>query len=118
MYYILENDKIVLFDENYERLVKTLEFMPQYQHLEIEETNRPIIDFEFADTEEWQAKQKQKEQEEKKQQILLELDKIDSKRIRAICEGGENPQTQEPWLDYYNKQAQELRDQLTNISIE
>ena len=57
MYYIEENNKIVLFDEEREKLVKTLVFMPQYSGLEIKETERPIENFEFADTEEYaQAK--------------------------------------------------------------
>ena len=31
--------------------------MPQYSHLEIKETERPIINFEFADTDEYKQKQ-------------------------------------------------------------
>ena len=61
MYYVEENNKIVLFDEDKEKLQNTLSFMPQYRGLEILETKRPIVDFEFADTEEYLAK-KQKEE--------------------------------------------------------
>ena len=63
MFYIQQDEKIVLFDENLEILQNTLEFMPQYQDLEILETERPIVDFEFADTEEFLNKQAQKERE-------------------------------------------------------
>ena len=44
-YYILENDKIILFDTDKERLELTLEFTPQYAGLEIQETARNIITF-------------------------------------------------------------------------
>lgn len=63
MFYIEENNKIVLFDESYSKLVDTIKFMPQYHDLEIKETDRPIIDFEFADTPEWEEEQRQKERE-------------------------------------------------------
>ena len=63
MYYVEENNKIVLFDEDKEKLQNTLSFMPQYRGLEILETNRPIINFEFADTEEYKQEQVQKERQ-------------------------------------------------------
>lgn len=63
MYYIEQNDQILLFDENKQRLKNTIKLMPQYQGLEIKETERPIIDFRFADTEEYKAEQAQKERE-------------------------------------------------------
>ena len=63
MYYVEENNKIVLFDEDKEKLQNTLSFMPQYRGLEILETDRPIINFEFADTEEYKQEQAQKERQ-------------------------------------------------------
>lgn len=63
MYYIEQNNKIVLFDKDKQKLIDTLLFMPQYSGLEIKETTRPIVDFQFADTEEYQQEQAQKEAE-------------------------------------------------------
>lgn len=63
MYYIEQDEKILLYDESYGRMVETLKFMPQYHDLEIKETNRPIVDYEWADTDEWKKKQAQKERE-------------------------------------------------------
>ena len=65
MFYIKEDEKIVLFDENIERLQNTLEFMPQYQGLEIKEVEEGyvIYDFELMTVEEMEAKQAQKERE-------------------------------------------------------
>ena len=45
MYYIIENNKIVLFDEDKQKLQDTLSFMPQYEDLSIKETNKNIINF-------------------------------------------------------------------------
>ena len=61
MYYIEQDNKIVLFDEDKQRLQNTLLFMPQYAGLEIKETTRPIVDFQFADTDEYKEEQAQKE---------------------------------------------------------
>lgn len=62
MFYIEQDNKIVLFDTDKQKLQNTLLFMPQYQDLEIKETDRPIVDFKFADTEEYKQEQLQKEQ--------------------------------------------------------
>ena len=62
MFYIEQNSQIVLFDEYKKKLERTVEkFMPQYKGLEIKTTSRPIIDYQFADTPEYQEEQAQKE---------------------------------------------------------
>lgn len=63
MYYIEQNNKIVLFDKDKQKLIDTLLFMPQYNGLEIKETQRPIVDFQFADTPEYEAEQARQEAE-------------------------------------------------------
>ena len=61
MFYVEQDNKIVLFNEDKTVLENTLLFTPQYKGLSIQETDRPIDNFEFADTEEYLAK-KQKEE--------------------------------------------------------
>ena len=70
MFYILQNDKIVLYDESREKLENTIKFMPQYADLPILETDRPIVDFEFADTPEWIANHLREVKETKLQEAL------------------------------------------------
>ena len=65
MFYIQQDEKIVLFDENKETLQNTIAFMPQYEGLEIKEVEEGyvIYDFELMTVEEMEAKQAQKERE-------------------------------------------------------
>lgn len=65
MFYIEDNNKIVLVDENLERLQNTIAFMPQYEGLEIKEVQEGyvIYDFELMTVEEKEAKEAQKERE-------------------------------------------------------
>ena len=65
-YYIQdENEKIVLFDEDKQKLQNTIAFMPQYEGLEIKEVEEGYIiyNFELMSVEEMEAKQAQKERE-------------------------------------------------------
>ncbi len=76
MFYIKENDKIVLFDNSKQKLQNTLIFMPQYKDSEILETEKNIIEFKgkfyFEDDSEYLE---QKEAEEQKRISELSLTK-------------------------------------------
>ena len=69
-YYIEKDNKILLFDEDKQKLQDTIAFMPQYADLPILETDRPIVDFEFADTPEWIANHLREVKETKMQEAL------------------------------------------------
>lgn len=50
------------------------------------------------------------------EQIKLELNSIDSKRIRAVCENEvKDSKTGQTWLDYYNEQVFQLRERLNAL---
>ncbi len=61
---------------------------------------------------------KQKELNEKrKAEILNLLEDLDNKRIRAICEDDiKDAKTGESWLEYYNAQIYELRNELQSLN--
>ena len=61
-YYIEKDNKILLFDEDKQKLQNTIAFMPQYQGLEIKEVEEGyvIYDFELMTVEEMEAKETQK----------------------------------------------------------
>jgi hypothetical protein len=65
MFYIEQDNKIVLFDEDRQKLQNTLLFMPQYASLEIKKVQEGyvILDFELMTIEEKEAEQAQKEAE-------------------------------------------------------
>ena len=65
MFYIENENKIVLFDEDKQRLQNTIAFMPQYEGLEIKEVEEGyvIYDFELMTVEEMKTKETQKERE-------------------------------------------------------
>ena len=67
-YYIEKNNQILLFDTDKQKLQATLRFMPQFKDLQIKETQRPIVDFEFTDTEEYISEQLAKAKESKTQE--------------------------------------------------
>lgn len=75
MFYIQQDEKIVLFDENLERLQNTIAIMPQYADLPILETEREIIElnneFVFADEVELELA------EARKEEFLKQFFKID-----------------------------------------
>lgn len=74
MYYIEKDNKIVLYDEDFSRISMTRGLMPEYADLEIKETTRPIENFEFSDTAEYEEEQAQKERMRKD---MLNLTKAD-----------------------------------------
>ena len=63
MFYVENDNKILLFDEDKQKLQDTIAFMPQYEGLEIKEVEEGyvIYDFELMTVEEMEAKQAQKE---------------------------------------------------------
>ena len=66
-YYIEKDEKIVRYGSDRVKFENTLKFMPEYQGLEIKETERPLVlsddmtYYVFADDEEYQQEQAQKE---------------------------------------------------------
>ena len=76
MFYVEQDNKIVLFDEDKIKLQNTLLLTPQYNGLEIKETTRPIENFEFADTEEYLAKKQQEEEDRVNNLTMTPLDFI------------------------------------------
>lgn len=65
MFYIEENNKIVLFDEDKHKLQDTITFMSQYKDLEIKEVQEGyvIVDFELLTIEEKEQREQAKERE-------------------------------------------------------
>ncbi len=52
--------------------------------------------------------------ENTKFQIEKQLEELDKKRIRAVCEPSMKTETQS-WLDFYNEEIKQLRNSLAHI---
>lgn len=78
MFYIQQDEKIVLFDEDKQKLQDTISFMPQYKDLEIQEVQEGFViyDFELITVEEMKEKQAQKERERLNMLSMTALDFI------------------------------------------
>lgn len=64
----------------------------------------------------WEEEEKQKQKDIVIVEIKKKLEKLDTKRIRAICENEiKDEDTGKTWLEYYNEQVVELRQQLSKI---
>ena len=71
---------------------------------------------EKLDTEEYAQKKVEFEKQLRKQEIKAELNDLDTKRVRAICEPElKDAEAGETWLEYYNNQIIELREELNSL---
>ena len=63
-----------------------------------------------------QEEQAEIERQERIGEIKQNLYELDLKRIRAVCENEiKDEQTNESWLEFYNKQITELRAELNSL---
>lgn len=54
---------------------------------------------------------------ERKENLMTELNELDNKRIRAICENSvKDEETGETWLDYYNNRILEIRNEIQKLN--
>lgn len=54
----------------------------------------------------------------RKDELMTELNELDNKRIRAMCENSvKDEETGETWLDYYNNRIIEVRNELQTLNI-
>ena len=76
MFYIQQDEKIVLFDEDKQKLQDTIAFMPQYEGLETKEVEEGyvIYDFKLMTIEEMKTKVAQEERNRKDMLALTRCD--------------------------------------------
>lgn len=70
----------------------------------------------ISDTKEYKEKQQAKENAFKKAEFERQIEELDKKRIRAICEPETKDETTgETWLDYYNEQIKRIREDINGL---
>lgn len=71
---------------------------------------------EKLNTEECSKALEKKQNEFKKQEIQIQMNELDRKRIRALCEPElKDAESGITWLEYYNTEIQTLREQLNAL---
>ena len=106
MFYIEDNNKILLVDEDKQRLQNTIAFMPQYAGLEIKEAKEGyvIYDFELMTVEEMEAKEAQKERECRNQEIDNKIKELQTMALPEVLNGNiENIKLYNNVIDGLNK---------------
>lgn len=68
----------------------------------------------YVKTDEYKSEMAVKEASDAKNQLLEQIDALDKKRIRAVCEPSQKDENQ-TWLEYYTSQIVELRQQLQEL---
>lgn len=102
-YYIEQNGQIKLHDTDKNRIQNTLKFMPQYAGLELKETERPIENGEWADTEEYIAKKHRQELEQQVAGLEASTGLIRPMREMVLAETSVSS-------EYVKTKAQEIED--------
>ncbi len=121
MYYIfVENNKIIGAGE-LECLnedILNIEISEELYNDFIKNPNKYIYqNNEIVNNPNYANEQYQQEILQQIEQIKAQLDNLDSKRIRAVCENEiKDSQTGETWLEYYNSKIIPLRDKLNELS--
>ena len=66
----------------------------------------------IIETSEYQQIELELQKEKKKQELSFEIEQLDKKRIRAICEPSLK-NGEQTWLEYYTSQIQVKRQEIT-----
>lgn len=102
------------------------EFIIRYNYdsgLKIEETedalfalnaNEIMVDGVPQIDPDYEEKQAEKQKQVRLEELKLQLEELDKKRIRAICEPSMRTESQS-WLDYYNEQVLQIRQVMAEL---
>jgi len=106
--------------------VQKTDFIVEYNHnqgLDIEETETALFALEANEImvdgvpqidPEYEEKQREKEKQDKIIELMHQLEELDKKRVRAICEPSMRTESQS-WLDYYNEQVIQIRQVMAEL---
>ena len=86
MFYIEDNNKIILFDEDKHKLQNTIAFMPQYEGLEIKEVQKGYVvyDFKLMTVEEMNEQLLLEEKNKKYEENQKALDKARTSHVFTV----------------------------------
>ena len=108
MFYIQQDNKIVLFDEDLQKLKDTISFMPQYEGLEIKEVEEGyvIYDFELITKEEKDRRETILQNEKRNSEINQKISELEQMAISDVLLGNQEN------VNTYNQVIASLRENL------
>lgn len=115
MYIEIKNDKLISWCENpymdYEFVdINYSTFDPEKYKI----IKGKIVD--ITGTKEYLSKKQQEQKQADTKTLLAQIDELDKKRIRAICEPEvKNEATGQTWLEFYTEQIQMRRAELEDL---
>ena len=113
-YYTIQNNGILIAD-NEQALTRFYDNVLPLPD-DYEDGKYIIVNNELVLNPNWEEEQAEKEKQKMISDIKAQLAEIDLKRIRAVCENEiKDETTQQTWLEYYNRQIKELRQQLETL---
>lgn len=123
MYYIFVNDGIINgFGEAMSLNEDTLNIEVSkeiYDYIAISPDKYIYSDNQIIENPDYENILQQKAITAEIESLKAQLDDLDSKRIRAVCEDEvKDSETGETWLDYYNNQILLLREQLNTLETQ
>ena len=89
-----------------------MDFIVQYNHnldYKIEESSSAILALGKT-----QEELQEEEKAQQKKELQKQIEELDKKRIRAVCEPSMKTETQS-WLEYYNQQIAQLRQVMVEL---
>ena len=117
--YASESNKDMLLADGYKEFISAekpdTDRLYNIKYVNNSETIDEIISF-IETEQEYTARKKSEKTKEETDPINAELNDLDLKRIRAVCEPSlKDETTGQTWLDYYNALILEKRNQLKEI---
>lgn len=120
MFYRIDNGKLIdCADYKYandclETNITTREYYHQNEDKFAIDENNELVN--ISDTQEYMTRILEKEKAKQIIYLQSQVDELDQKRIRAVCEPSvKDESTEQTWLEYYNLQIQELRNQIAEL---
>jgi hypothetical protein len=121
MFYILQNNNPIISDFSNDLLIYELEIkelenetVKTFNQSKYENQNGQLAD--ISDTQEYKDKIAQEQKEIQKAELQSQIDELDKKRIRAVCEMEiKDEASGQTWLEFYTEQIHGLRRQIISL---
>ncbi len=120
MFYRANEDKLIdcadykYADDCRETNITTREYYYQNEDKFAIDKNNELVN--ISETQEYMNRILEKEKAKQIISLQAQVDELDKKRIRAICEPSiKDASTGQTWLEYYNLQIKDLRNQIAEL---